>query len=275
MKTHMRIFTLTNGIRHFSAWSKARGTWKFADHAKAINKLLVPKTPEGKSFVRIGRDHDGGYVMVDDFKKDSAAYSIGIWKDTSWDVDVEKRNMDVFMYDYSISYPEVDGRKKFFKIGICGENNKGKNMLTLEEMLVKDGNFDRNDMILKIDIEGAEWPVFSTLSEEILSKFSQVVVEWHWVIQRLKKRGGYYEQMIEAFNRINKTHQVVHVHGVNQALYTMIGNVPMCNVLEVTYLRKAGNKFLNVSSNEARALDKPCMKWLPEVSFGFDDCRDE
>ncbi|MDR2776538.1 MAG: hypothetical protein LBB17_00620 [Puniceicoccales bacterium] len=62
-------------------------------------KYFAPKDVVDKNLVRIGCDHDGGYIMVDDFGKCDAAYSFGIGNDVSWDLDIAKRGIDVFMYD--------------------------------------------------------------------------------------------------------------------------------------------------------------------------------
>ncbi|MBR1579098.1 MAG: hypothetical protein IJ668_01145 [Selenomonadaceae bacterium] len=37
-------------------------------------------------YIRLGRAHDGGYVMLDDFSGVKNAYSAGISNDVSWDV---------------------------------------------------------------------------------------------------------------------------------------------------------------------------------------------
>jgi hypothetical protein len=48
-------------------------------------------------------------------------------------------NVDVFMYDHTIKPPVLQNKQlKFYKIGICGENIRGDNLKTLEEILKKD-----------------------------------------------------------------------------------------------------------------------------------------
>lgn len=41
--------------------------------------------------------------MLDDFSKTVAAYSFGINDDISWDIDVAKRGVHCYMYDYTIT----------------------------------------------------------------------------------------------------------------------------------------------------------------------------
>ena len=238
---------------------------KYASQAREFMKRLVPKAPKHKGFVRLGRDYDGGYVMLDEFSKNDVAYSIGICDDTSWDEDISKRDIDVFMYDHTIAPLKVGGRLHFFKTGVCGTNTKQKDLLTLEEMLIKDNNISK-DIILKIDVEGAEWDVFSTISEDVLKKFSQIAIELHWICNRIKNKEQ-YNQMIIALDNLNKTHQVIHVHGNNYSRCELIGGVPVCQALEVTYIRKGKYEFLNQKSEEAHRLDLPCYPKLPDYTL--------
>ena len=70
---------------------------------REIINLLSPMDVEGVGYVRVGGDNDGGYVMLDDFKrKIEAAYSFGIGSDVSWDEAMACRGIDVFMYDHTI-----------------------------------------------------------------------------------------------------------------------------------------------------------------------------
>jgi hypothetical protein len=70
------------------------------------------------SYVRMGKKFDGGYVMLDSFNRQNvdAAYSFGIDNDVSWDLDMARRGIDVFMFDHTISKLPRDHTKfHFFK----------------------------------------------------------------------------------------------------------------------------------------------------------------
>ena len=62
------------------------------EYVKQVHQRLPIKDIVGYEYIRVGRDHDGGYVMVDDFKNVKNAYSCGIDHDVSWDMDFTNRN---------------------------------------------------------------------------------------------------------------------------------------------------------------------------------------
>lgn len=118
---------------------KATTTYKRC--AEIIN-LLSPMDIEGAKYVRVGRDFDGGYVMLEDFKRDNieAAYSFGIKTDASWDEAIASFGIDVFMYDHTIRRaPKKYPRFHFFRLGVTG-NKRGSKLKTLNELLSRNGH---------------------------------------------------------------------------------------------------------------------------------------
>ena len=74
---------------------------------------------KGFSKKRIGRDFDGGYVMLDDFAGVEATYSFGIAQETSWDCGIADLGIDVFQYDHTIeALPEENPRFHWLRSGI-------------------------------------------------------------------------------------------------------------------------------------------------------------
>lgn len=209
-----------------------------------------------EDLLRIGRAYDGGYVMVDDFDN-CVAYSFGISDDVSWDFDIAKRGIDVYMYDHTIdSLPMYDERFHFFKTGICGKSDRQENLKTFEEILSDNGHVDNRNIILKIDVEGAEWNAFNETSSELLKNFRQIVVEFHSINDVVN--GSNFNKTMSVLNKLNLTHQVVHIHANNFGSYDIIGGVPIPNTYEVTYLIRDGNEFRdNVKSYPIDGLDKP------------------
>jgi len=93
-------------------------------------------------------------------------------------------------------------------------------------------------LLLKIDIEGDEWAVFRAVSELTLSRFKQIVCEFH----NLEKLGEleFGEIAREVFGKLASTHFVYHVHGNNCANFVNVGNVIVPQSLEVSFaLRSA------------------------------------
>ncbi len=217
----------------------------------------------GYKLVRVGSEGDGGYVMLSPFSDTKIAYSIGIGTDVSWDKDIASMGYTVFQYDHTIlGLPEENENFVWRKFGI-GVFDSG-DIKSLDTMLRDNGNIDKSGMILKMDVDGWEWPVLSKIEENILDKFDQIVMELHELndLDRL-------DEFIHALERLNRKHACIHVHANN------IGNVNYCgdyitpNYLEITLVNR--NKFdLKPLDNVGfpRELDRPTCTHLPDIYLG-------
>lgn len=213
-----------------------------------IKKLFpMMRLKEATSFCRVGRANDGGYVMLDDFEGKRVAYSFGIADDVSWDLDMAKRGLDVYMYDHTISQlPQTHPKFHYFQIGLGNENEKNDpHKKTLAQLMKENGHMDEYGMILKIDIEGAEWDVLRAVDEEILQHFSQIVFEFHDVIVPENENN-----IQEALQKLNQTHQLVHVHANNYGSYLLLGGTMLPELIEATYVLRTDHEFCPIDAKE-------------------------
>lgn len=216
------------------------------------------------SYCRIGRAFDGGYVMLDDFRNVQIAYSFGICDDVSWDTDMAKRGIQVYMYDHTIDkIPHEDNNFHFFKLGIKGIVDQNPCLETLSNILISNGHADEKNMILKLDVEGAEWEVLSSLNEEVLNQFRQIVIEFHDV-------NNYDRQSLIkcALTNINKTHQLVHIHANNYSMGNIVERAFLPDSIEATYLNKKQYEFVNVVKSFPTSLDMPNNPTLSDINLG-------
>jgi hypothetical protein len=220
---------------------------------------------ENKNFIRVGeQEFDGGYVMLDDFQG-NVAYSFGICDDVSWDSQMADIGFDVFMYDHTIrKLPFNHKNFHFHKVGILGNpDDSTSNMKTMSELIELNGHADINDLILKMDVEGWEWEFLNFASETTLDQFSQMVFEFHDLtnLDMAKK-------IIPALKKINKSHQLVHVHANNLHPAFYLGDTMLPPVLEVTYLRKKDYKFEESNRFFPQEIDVQNTKRWQEVMLG-------
>ena len=76
-----------------------------------------------------------------------------------------QRGYEIFMYDMTIDgLPQENEHFHFFKEGIAGTEIKERNLNTLSNFIKRNGHEDKTNMILKMDVEGAEWGFLSTIS---------------------------------------------------------------------------------------------------------------
>ena len=230
-------------------------------------RLLRPYSLIGAQKVRIGRFFDGGYAMVDRFDKIGAAYSLGINDDVSWDLDIAGRGISVFQYDPSIdALPQNHELFQWRSVWIDGLSDPASNRETLSNLITQNGHVGRDDLLLKCDIEGAEWPLLQNISNSVLRQFRQMVFEIH----NLGYLANRYDanNVRKAFLNLTASHHVVHVHGNNFAGWQVVGGIPVPAVLELTLIRKDEGQFEPSDEIFPTPLDMPCNSELADMYLG-------
>lgn len=221
-----------------------------------IFRLISPMDPKTLAFERVGRDFDGGYVQVKLPQEGSIAYSVGIKRDVSWDLDMANRGYQVFQYDHTISaLPQDHSNFHWAKLGITGQSEMSEELSSIPKELNKNSHLDVDDIVLKMDIEGHEWSVFGDIEPQDLSRFSQIMLEIHDLHQLHTL--GHYRRARKALRKLHQTHQVVHVHGNNNTSLTVIGGIPVPPVMELTLVRRDLCEFEKCSRTFPTELDQP------------------
>lgn len=235
------------------------------DYFKKLKGLLrVAKIKQDVEFVRVGRDYDGGYLMINDFNDCDIAYSFGISDDVSWDRDIVKKNIDVFQYDPTIhDIPEQNVKFHFFKIGIAGEDDMDRHMLSLNTILEKNGHGTAQNMILKMDVEGAEWQFIESVTIELLDKFDQIVFEMHGLTNE-----GQKDKIFSSLQKLNQTHQLIWIHGNNYARAEVADNILIPDCIEVLYVNKNKYDFEMAECVFPLELDQPNHKRVLDFKLG-------
>ena len=213
-------------------------------------QFLCPKQVINRTRIPIGGKVDGGYVMLDDFENITIAYSIGIDGNIQFDKALADKGIDVYMYDHTINKTYRNEKFHWKKIGIGGNSERKNNIQTLQEMMKENGHLKEKNMILKMDVEGAEWNSLDDLSENILQQFKYIVVEYHLYQIMIKK-------IYNVLRKIYKSHQVFYVHCNPFSYVRTFGNNTICDVIEVSYVIRTGYSFAKDESNYP----------IPELSY--------
>ncbi|KZK76851.1 hypothetical protein PsW64_04696 [Pseudovibrio sp. W64] len=228
---------------------------------------LSPMDVAGHELARVGRTFDGGYVMVPPRSEEKIAYSLGINRDVSWDLEMAHKGLKIYQYDHTITgLPCQHKQFNYFKKGITASFQTNKHMTCLRDEIKKNGHQNANDILLKIDIEGDEWEVFADLETNELQKFSQILVEFHDLHKVYKL--FWFRTALEALNKIFQTHQAVHVHGNNNTALRIVGGYAIPPVLEVTFLRRNSYQFSPCTRIFPNKLDQPNNPSFAEHQLG-------
>ena len=213
-------------------WEPAVG-----ERVRATLSLLSPEEVEGVGKLRVGRDFDGGYVMLDDFAGITAALSLGIADDVSWDEAIAARGIEVVQFDPSVPGPPVEHERFHFeRLRVAPEDAPGTVSLA-RAVADRTAPGDGPDLLLKMDIEGAEWDVLAGCDEALLGRFRQILLEFHDLDRMGEEAFG--ARVHAVFARLARTHLVTHVHGNNCGNFAVVGNVPVPQSLEVSFAARS------------------------------------
>ena len=210
---------------------------KNPDGELCLYQFLCPKEVIGKKRVLIGEKKDGSYVMLDDFENIKIAYSIGIRELIQFDKSLADRGIDVYMYDNTIDrLPYANTKFHWKKIGIGGNSERNYNIQTLQDMMKENGHLNEKNMILKMDIEGAEWNSLKDVTEDILIQFKYILIEYHFSNIDLP---CFYNTLKKIF----KTHQPFYMHCSPFSKPIIFGNNRLCSAIEISYIIRKGFHF--------------------------------
>ena len=227
-------------------------------------KLRAKDLQENLEFVRVGKPYDGGYVLADDFSEDMVVYSFGIAGDVSFDEQLANKNMDIHMYDHTIPHlPKEHEKFHFHKTGISAIDEPENNKLSMQTILEKNGDLENCNLILKMDVEGAEWEFINTTSSEILNQFTQITFELHRLTDTANA-----ENILKALDKLNETHQLVWIHANNFGHVEKAGNIEIPAYVEVTYLNKEKYSFRDKECFFPLDIDMPDDPRIEEFIFG-------
>lgn len=237
------------------------------ENALRILRLLKPCDAIEGDMIRVGRDYDGGYIMLDKGLDHVNAYSLGIGDDVSWDLQMAYRGCVVFQYDHTIERLPIEHENfRWSKIPIGRSEVPSDNIKTIAELIDNNSHGSNNDLILKMDIEGGEWFALEEVRSEILVQFSQIVIEFHWLTNLHDV--NLLRRFICVLEKLNLTHQVVHVHANNYSSIAYIEGVIMPDSLEVTYVRKSDCEFKPSYKVYPTTLDMPCDSNSGDIFLG-------
>lgn len=231
------------------------------EYFNKLRQLLNIKKAEKYSLVRIGTpDKDGGYVMLNNFYKYGIAYSFGICDDINWDNDIANKGYNIFMYDHTVDKLPFERKEfHFHKNGISGSANDKLN--TLEYFIEKNGHKNYNNMLLKMDVEGYEWDFLDTVNINILTQFDQIVIELHNLLQNNQHK-------LHLLEKLNQTHQLIHLHGNNCSAVLQIGQNLFPDTVEATYINNKNYTVIDTQINLPSPFDKPNDPSIADIILG-------
>ena len=209
-------------------------TRKSAKHTKSVQEfisILSPNKFKG-DLKRFGGKGDGSYVLPKNIVTPKTyLISGGISDNNEFEIELAKKGVKGIQIDNSISRAPKEHKNLVFKIATLGERD-GTQEISLEN-LISSAPSSKN-LIVKLDIEGAEIAALQRLSEKSLKKINCLVLELHNLSSLVQN-----DRILQALVKLkNSGLSSVYLQANNGILDYIIAGVLIPDNVEVTFVRK-------------------------------------
>jgi hypothetical protein len=204
-----------------------------------VIKFLESLHPYQTNFelIRFGPDGDGGYLVPGDLQGIEACFSPGVDTISEFELECLKYGMKIFMADKSVEKPnlEISENKYSFLKKFIGCTNNDE-FITMDKWVNSSNISDKSDLLLQMDIEGAEFNSFINISDSLLNRFRIIVVEFHNLDLIWEPR--FFNIAETVFNKLLQNHICIHTHPNNRGdIKSRLGiDIPL--FIEFTFIRK-------------------------------------
>jgi Methyltransferase FkbM domain len=190
----------------------------------------------GHPLIRMGARGDGGYLVPDDLDGIAACFSPGVDDRASFEGSMIERGIPCFLADASVENAPIKSDMVHFMRKYLGVVDNDAT-ITLDHWVAACCP-GQADLILQMDIEGAEWQVLLNVSRETLRRFRIIAIELH-DLERLMDKHAFaiiaaaFERLLQDFH-----FHIVHNHPNNYGRSVRCGSFVIPLVQEMTLLRK-------------------------------------
>jgi hypothetical protein len=200
---------------------------------QSLFALLQPVKLTNCTIERFGEPNDGGYLMCANLLGPvQAGYSYGIAGYDQWGCDASRKlEIRVHEYDcFDLREPSCPGGELRFHaecVGTAAEVIDGRQFDTLVSQIARNGD-DGKRLVVKVDVEGAEWNSFLLTPDSVFERIDQLVVEFHGVQDY---------RFLETVQTLRRFFHVAHVHFNNYSCDPNLAPFPAA-AYEVLFVNK-------------------------------------
>ena len=245
--------------------------------------------------VRLGNQHDGGYIVCyNDVCESDFLLSFGVSDDWTFEEDFLSKNpgISVHAYDHSIdflvmltkllkAFPNLllgrIGFSEFLRRFLLPLRFRrfftNKNIHFKEKVTVSDlgrtevsietifSRISSNSIFLKMDIEGSEYEVLSQILERA-ERLTGIVIEFHDIESGI-------DRFLSSLSELSNSFCITHMHGNNYDSF--LPEIEFPNVIELTLSRKGVHSSkLSCLNAPISDLDSPNNPKSKDLSFTLD-----
>lgn len=232
---------------------------------QALLEELRPVSLTNCTLRRFGSTYDGGYLMCENLIDGrEAAYSYGVGPNDEWGCDVSTRyRIPVQQYDCFDPTRPVCKTGDFVFHGECignrRENVESRLFDTLANQVSRNGDSGKR-LIVKIDVEGAEWDALMATSDAVLERIDQLSMELH---------GSHERRFLQVVQKLKRTFYVVNLHFNNYSCSTETAPFPSRAYQVLLVNKRIGVLDMAAGTPSASALNAPDDPTMPECQLNF------
>ena len=227
---------------------------------------LMPLQFAEMPLVRMGSQHDGGYVLPAALSQMvSGVVSIGVGDNNTVDLQLAAAGLRVHAWDHTVAgLPSRHENIVFHQVGL-GDSMSNPALRSLAEIC--DDSFGRGSghLLLLLDAEGAEWTEIAAASEDTLARFDVIGIEMHDLGDLILDPS----RQLPSLTKLHRMFVPVAVHANNHACVWRLPGLDLPDAIEVTYVNRALLTSSGVTANCPVDLTSPCCPDLPEVPISW------
>jgi hypothetical protein len=169
---------------------------------------LRPVALQNCTLARVGSANDGGYLMCGNLIEHlGAAYSYGVGPNDDWGCQISSTHrVPVHQYDcFDPARPACPTGTFVFHDECIAERREkafGRLFDTLTSQIARNGDTGKR-LIVKIDVEGAEWDALMATPDEVLATIDQLPMELHGVNEA---------KFVEVVRKLKRNFYLVNLH---------------------------------------------------------------
>ena len=162
---------------------------------------------------RFGEPNDGGYLLCGNLLSAvESGYSYGISNYDGWGCDVSKElRIPVHQYDcFDVRAPACPGGRTIFHpecVAATRQTIEGRPFDSIEHQIAANGDATSR-LVVKMDVEGAEWDSILETPDAVLARIDQMAVEFHDVGDK---------RFVLAVAKLKESFHVAHLHFNNHS----------------------------------------------------------
>ena len=213
----------------------------WTENRLALLEVLRPQ-PSPVPLMRLGGNWDGAYLLPDDLKNIVACFSPGVSNTKRFEDELlDRYGIPSHMCDFTSEVskfrtPLKDGQT-FRKLWL--DVNGAENSISLEQWVAEEVGDSPGDLILQIDIEGAEYRNLIAASDELLSRFRIIVIELHALFQ-VNHPDRFGRELGPLLDKLGRQFICIHAHPNNceGEFRVSDSDLNLPKVHELTFLRR-------------------------------------